>query len=133
MNLMQTADYVNYILAWMGLGMSFGLLALIVMPSPDGRGALATVLMATAGTMLGCLMLQYLTNQQQWVLPMSVHGFIVGFGGALVTLIFFRVLGGHWISELDYGFFSLNRRRRRRHLMIDEDDTAFRRRRSELD
>lgn len=133
MNLMQTADYANYILAWMGLGMSIGLIALIVMPSPDGRGALATVLMSTAGSMLGCLMLQYLTNQSQWVLPMSLHGLTVGFGGAVVAIVFFRVLGGSWLYELDYGLLSNNRRRRRRYLVVDDEEPDSRRRRTELD
>jgi uncharacterized membrane protein YeaQ/YmgE (transglycosylase-associated protein family) len=132
MDVMQTANYLNYILAWMGMGMVLGLIALIVMPSPDGRGALATVLMATAGTLLGCLMLQYLTLQEQWVLPISLHGVTVGLGGAIVSLIFFRVLGGHWLSELESDLFRYNRRRRRRYLVSEEEETTPARRRPEL-
>jgi uncharacterized membrane protein YeaQ/YmgE (transglycosylase-associated protein family) len=128
-----SAVYLNYVLAWIGLGMILGLLALAVMPSADGRGSLATVLMATAGTMIGCLMLQSLTHQSQWILPVSMQGFMVGLGGAAVTLIFFRVLGGHWLMELDYGIFRHHRRRRRRYLASEDEPFTSRRRGSELD
>ncbi len=124
----QLAIYMNYTLAWIGLGMVFGLLALIVMPSPDSRGSLATVLMATSGTMVGCLMLQYLTYQRDFVQPMTVQGFTVGMGGAVVMLIFFRVLGTYWLLDGDYGFFRHHRRRRRRYLSSEIEQAANRRR-----
>jgi uncharacterized membrane protein YeaQ/YmgE (transglycosylase-associated protein family) len=132
MNVEQSAIYLNFTLAWIGFGMVLGMLALALMPSPDGRGSLATVLMATAGTMIGCLLLQNLTNEGTWILPMSLHGFTVGVGGAVVMLIFFRVLGGHWLMDLDYGFFRHHRRRRRRYLMTEGEDLGGRRSRIDV-
>jgi uncharacterized membrane protein YeaQ/YmgE (transglycosylase-associated protein family) len=115
-------NYINFLLAWIGFGMVLGLVALIAMPSADGRGSLATVLMATAGSLCGCILLQQLSYTDQWVLPISTQGFTVGIGGAAVMLIFFRVLGGQWLPASQTGFFRHHRRRRRRHLITDQDD-----------
>lgn len=133
MNFDQAAIYLNYTLAWIGFGMVLGVIALAVMPSADGRGSLATVLMASAGTMMGCLLLQNLSYQDGWILPMSLNGFTVGVGGAVVTLIFFRVLGGNWMAELDYGIFRHNRRRRRRYLVSEGEEFASRRPRIDVE
>jgi len=117
------ANYVNFLLAWVGFGVVLGLLALIAMPSTDGRGTLATVLMATAGSLCGCILLQQLSYTDQWVMPVSAQGFTVGVGGAAVMLIFFRVLSGHWAPNANHGFFRHHRRRRRRYLITDQEET----------
>lgn len=116
------AGYVNYTLSWIGFGMLIGLAALIAIPSHDGRGTLATVLMATAGALTGCLLLQLLSYSEGWVLPISAQGFTVGLGGATVMLIFFRVLGGQWLPVSHQGLFRHHRRRRRRYLIAEKED-----------
>lgn len=116
------SGYTNYILSWIGFGMLIGLTALIVMPSSDGRGTLATVLMATAGSLIGCMLLQFLSLGDKWVMPISAQGFTVGVGGAAIMLIFFRVLGGQWIHANYRGPFRHHRRRRRRFVITETDE-----------
>ena len=93
------SEHLNFTLTWVGFGTVLGLLALIVLPSKDGRGALATVLMSTAGTMIGCILIQKMSSVNEWVQPITPHGFVVGAAGAIVMLIFFRVLGGEWLTN----------------------------------
>ena len=114
--------YLNYLLSWVGLGTAFGLAALIVMPSSDGSGNLATLLMAVAGTVCGCFLMQGMSYDGLYEMPISATGFFVGLGGAAVMLIFFRVIGGQEMISQQGTLFRHNRRRRRRHLKMEEID-----------
>ena len=120
MDFTQLSEYLNYTLTWVGFGTVLGLIALVVVPGKDGGGAVATVLMSIAGAMVGCAILQSFSGSS--VLPISTEGFTVGTGGSIVMLIFFRVLGGTWFFEQDYGIFRQQRRKRRRRLGTDLED-----------
>ena len=55
----QLAAYANLALTWIGFGTVVGLAAKAVMPGRDPGGAIATVMMGIAGTLIGCTSLQY--------------------------------------------------------------------------
>ena len=119
MEINQFADYANLALTWIGFGTVVGLAAKAVMPGRDPGGTIATVLMGIAGTLIGCASLQYFTTSETAIQPISVEGFAVGAGGALVILTFYKVLGGHWFIEGDQTVYR-RRRRRRSRVLIDE-------------
>ena len=77
----QLAAYANLALTWIGFGTVVGLAAKAVMPGRDAGGAIATVLMGIAGTLIGCAILQYFSTGNQSVQPISLEGFSVGAGG----------------------------------------------------
>ena len=110
----QLAIFANLSLTWIGFGTVVGLAAKAVMPGRDPGGAIGTVLMGIAGTLIGCAILQYFSVTGQTVQPISLEGFAVGAGGALVILTFYKVLGGYWFVEGEYQPRSVRRRRRRR-------------------
>ena len=105
----QIAEYCNLALTWIGFGTVVGLAAKAIMPGRDPGGAIATVMMGIAGTLIGCAVLQYFSTSGEVVKPVSLEGFAVGSAGALVLLIFYKVLGGYWFVEGE----ATTRRRRR--------------------
>ena len=111
MDVAQMAEYANLALTWIGFGTIVGLAAKAVMPGRDPGGAVATLLMGIAGTLIGCAVLKYFYPDQN-IQPISVEGFTVGAGGAFVLLAFYKVLGGYWFIEGE--MTPLRRRRRRR-------------------
>lgn len=119
MDYAQLAAYANLALTWIGFGTVVGLAAKAIMPGRDPGGAIATVLMGIAGTLIGCAILQYFSASDRIVQPVSVEGFAVGSAGALVLLIFYKVLGGYWFVEGDQ-VSSRNRRRRKRYRAYDD-------------
>ncbi len=125
MDIDSMALYLNYLLSWVGLGTAFGLAALIVMPSSDGSGNLATLLMAVAGTVCGCFIMQGMSYDGLYEMPISATGFFVGLGGAVVMLIFFRVIGGQEMLNQQSTLFRHNRRRRRRYLKTEDFDESM--------
>ena len=114
----QIAVYCDLALTWIGFGTVVGLAAKAIMPGRDPGGPIATVLMGIAGTMIGCAVLQYFSPHDVIVKPVSIEGFAVGSGGALVLLIFYKVLGGYWFLEGE----TTNRRRRRERYDTVHDD-----------
>ena len=74
--------------------------------------------MGIAGTMIGCAVLQYFSSSDVVVKPVSIEGFAVGAGGALILLIFYKVLGGYWFLE---GETTSRRRRRQRYDTVYDD------------
>jgi len=116
------AAYVNYSLTWIGFGTVLGLLALVLVPGKDQGGAIATVLMGVAGAMFGCLILQYFSDSQSAVQPISTHGFVVGAGGSIVLLLFYKVLGGHLLIEGNQTLFRHRRNVRRSRFQSNSED-----------
>ncbi len=116
----QLAVYANLALTWIGFGTVVGLAAKAVMPGRDPGGAIATVLMGIAGTLIGCAILQYFSNAETAVQPVSLEGFAVGSGGALLLLIFYKVLGGYWFVEGEQTTSRARRRRKRYRSAYDD-------------
>lgn len=117
-------EYMNLGLTWIGFGTVVGLAAKALMPGKDPGGSVATLLMGIVGTLIGCAILQYF-NTGEPVQPVSIRGFFVGTAGALVILIFYKVLGGYWFEEGETSFWQHNnmrRRRRRRYYRSGVDD-----------
>jgi uncharacterized membrane protein YeaQ/YmgE (transglycosylase-associated protein family) len=106
---MQTVQvWANQILVWVGFGTIVGLLAKAIMPGKDPGGAVATLAMGVAGTIIGCGVLSYFWRGHV-ISPISPLGFCVATGGAFVLLFFYKLLGGYYFEE-DQG--PLVRRRR---------------------
>jgi uncharacterized membrane protein YeaQ/YmgE (transglycosylase-associated protein family) len=106
---MQVAQtWANQILVWVGFGTIVGLLAKAIMPGKDPGGAVATLAMGVAGTIIGCGVLSYFWRGHI-VSPISPVGFCVATVGAFVLLFFYKLLGGYYFDE---GNGPLVRRRR---------------------
>ena len=114
-------SYMNLGLTWIGFGTVVGLAAKAIMPGRDPGGSIATLLMGIVGTLIGCAILQYF-HQGEAIQPISLQGFFVGTGGALVILIFYKVLGGYWFTEGEQTTLRhVRSRRRRRYRSIVEE------------
>jgi len=110
----QSAElWANLVLTWVGFGTIVGLLAKAIMPGRDPGGALATLLMGIAGTVIGCGVVSYFMPATP-VTPISVIGFACGTGGAFVILLFYRLLGGYVYGESGAVIVTAARRRRRK-------------------
>lgn len=118
MDFEQLAIYANLALTWIGFGTVVGLTAKAIMPGRDPGGAIATVLMGIAGTLIGCAVLQFFDGSEL-VKPISMRGFACGAGGAFVLLFFYKVLGGHWFIEGEQ--ITQRARRRRRSARVYDD------------
>ena len=96
---MQVAqDWTHQILVWVGFGTIVGLLAKAIMPGKDPGGAVATLAMGIAGTIIGCGVLSYFW-QGHIITPISPVGFCVATAGAFVLLFFYKLLGGYYFDE----------------------------------
>jgi uncharacterized membrane protein YeaQ/YmgE (transglycosylase-associated protein family) len=91
-------QWANDILVWVGFGTLVGLLAKAIMPGKDPGGAVATLAMGIAGTIIGCGVLSYFWKGQI-VTPISPVGFFVATAGAFVLLFFYKLLGGYYFDE----------------------------------
>ncbi len=83
---------------WVGFGTLVGLTAKAIMPGRDPGGAIGTLLMGIAGSLIGCGVL-LLFDTSFKITPISPVGFAAGTGGAFLLLIFFRVLSNSYIVE----------------------------------
>jgi uncharacterized membrane protein YeaQ/YmgE (transglycosylase-associated protein family) len=96
---MEFAQYwANQVLVWVGFGTIVGLLAKAIMPGKDPGGAVATLAMGVAGTIIGCGLLSYFWRGHI-VSPISPIGFCVATAGAFVLLFFYKLLGGYYFDE----------------------------------
>lgn len=91
-------QWANQILIWVGFGTIVGLLAKAIMPGKDPGGAVATLAMGVAGTIIGCGVLSYFWRGNI-VSPISPVGFCVATAGAFVLLFFYKLLGGYYFDE----------------------------------
>ena len=110
-------NWCETVLIWVGFGTLTGLSAKALMPGRDPGGAVATLVMGIAGTIIGCSLLAYFKGAQ--ISPITPWGFVLGSVGAFVLLFFYRFLGGYWFVEGDQGLVSgesgrVRRRRRSR-------------------
>ncbi|MDX1947784.1 MAG: GlsB/YeaQ/YmgE family stress response membrane protein [Pirellulaceae bacterium] len=119
-------EWANTILVWVGFGTLVGLLAKAIMPGKDPGGAVATLAMGVAGTVIGCAVLSYFWKGQI-VTPISPVGFCVATAGAFVLLFFYKLLGGYYFREDEgpltrrRGIFT-TRRRQPATTVVYEDD-----------
>jgi uncharacterized membrane protein YeaQ/YmgE (transglycosylase-associated protein family) len=120
----QIQHFTNLGLVWVGFGTIVGLLAKAIMPGRDPGGAVATLAMGVAGTIIGCGVVSYFW-QGHIVSPISPLGFCVATAGAFLLLFFYKLLGGYYFVE-DRGplmrrprFFS---RRRQPTTVVYEDN-----------
>lgn len=86
------------LLTWVGFGTLVGLAAKGLMPGRDPGGAIGTMLMGIAGSLIGCgVLLLFNTNYR--VTPISPLGFCAGTAGAFLLLLFYRLLSNSYIVE----------------------------------
>ena len=88
----------NLVLVWVGFGTLVGLLAKAIMPGRDPGGAVATLAMGVAGTVIGCGVVSYFWKGHI-VSPISPLGFCVATAGAFLLLFFYKLLGGYYFVE----------------------------------
>ncbi|MFO1041908.1 MAG: GlsB/YeaQ/YmgE family stress response membrane protein [Planctomycetaceae bacterium] len=107
-NLMVVIDHAAHeLLMWVGFGTLVGLSAKAIMPGRDPGGAIGTVLMGIAGSLIGCgVLLLFDTGFR--VTPISPIGFAAGTAGAFLLLLFFRILSNSYIVEPVDGKVSAN-------------------------
>jgi uncharacterized membrane protein YeaQ/YmgE (transglycosylase-associated protein family) len=120
----QVQQWMHELLVWVGFGTLVGLLAKAIMPGRDPGGAVATLAMGIAGTIIGCGIVSYF-GRGHLISPISPLGFGVATGGAFVLLFFYKLLGGYYFEE---GQGPLVRRRavagrRRRLATVRTDET----------
>ena len=94
----QIQHLTNLALVWVGFGTIVGLLAKAIMPGRDPGGAVATLAMGVAGTIIGCGVVSYFW-QGHIVSPISPLGFCVATAGAFLLLFFYKLLGGYYFVE----------------------------------
>jgi uncharacterized membrane protein YeaQ/YmgE (transglycosylase-associated protein family) len=94
----QVQQLANMLLVWVGFGTLVGLLAKAIMPGKDPGGAIATLAMGIAGTVIGCGVISYFWRGHL-VTPISPLGFCVATAGAFVLLFFYKLLGGYYFDE----------------------------------
>lgn len=86
------------LLMWVGFGTLVGLTAKAIMPGRDPGGAIGTLLMGIAGSLIGCgILLLFDTSFK--ITPISPIGFAAGTGGAFLLLLFFRILSNSYVVE----------------------------------
>ena len=122
-NLMDVAQQAAHeLLVWIGFGTLVGLTAKAIMPGRDPGGAIGTLLMGIAGSLIGCGVL-LLFDTSFKISPISPVGFLAGTAGAFLLLLFYRILSNSYIVEAADGSVPssmgttvtyYNRRRRRR-------------------
>jgi uncharacterized membrane protein YeaQ/YmgE (transglycosylase-associated protein family) len=97
------------LLLWVGFGTLVGLTAKAIMPGRDPGGAVTTLLMGIAGSVIGCGVLSYFWEAAA-VTPISPIGFGVATAGAFILLGFYRLFAGSFHLEAQDGW-AKNRRR----------------------
>lgn len=83
---------VNDILVWIGFGTVVGLVARGLMPGRDPAGAITTLVLGVAGSVLGCGCVGFFTDTER-LTPTSPLGMIVAVLGAFALLGFYRLYG----------------------------------------
>ena len=113
---------LNELLRWVGFGTLVGLAAKAIMPGRDPGGAVATMLMGIAGSVIGCGSVMFFVEGAR-VDPISGYGFLAATAGAFLLLFFYRLLAGSFFvegNEHDDANAHRTRRRRRRRRIVDD-------------
>ncbi|HUG20311.1 MAG TPA: GlsB/YeaQ/YmgE family stress response membrane protein [Planctomycetaceae bacterium] len=112
---------VHDLLLWVGFGTLVGLAAKAIMPGRDPGGAVATLMMGIAGSVIGCGV-TLLFWEGAKITPISVPGFLAGTAGAFMLLFFYKLLAGTYFSEAEDGerWWHYSRRRRRRRSLAND-------------
>jgi uncharacterized membrane protein YeaQ/YmgE (transglycosylase-associated protein family) len=108
--LRQSADEV---LRWIGFGTIVGLTAKAIMPGRDPGGAVATLLMGVAGTIIGCGSLMFFLPSHR-VTPVSIEGFAAATAGSFLLLAFYRLFAGSLLPGVQQEDAWLHARRTRK-------------------
>jgi uncharacterized membrane protein YeaQ/YmgE (transglycosylase-associated protein family) len=116
-------QWTNTILIWVGFGTVVGLIAKAIMPGRDQGGALATLMMGIAGTVVGMGILAYFVDGQR-ATPVSLLGFVTSVGGTFFLLLCNRVVQGSFFREEGTGptTTALRGRRRRAAVVVHEGE-----------
>ena len=89
---------VETCLMWIGYGVVAGTVAKVIMPGRDPGGTMVTLFLGIAGALLGASIFAGVSGGHLRSL-ISLSGFAVSVGGALVLLISHRVLSGRVFRE----------------------------------
>ncbi len=113
---------LNELLRWVGFGTLTGLAAKAIMPGRDPGGAVTTMLMGIAGSVIGCGVVMFFWREAT-IDPISGKGFLAATAGAFLLLFFYRLMAGSFYSEPDDGedrvIHRARRRGRRRRMIFD--------------
>lgn len=113
---------INELLRWVGFGTLTGLAAKAIMPGRDPGGALTTMLMGIAGSVIGCGTALFFFRDAS-IDPISMRGFFAAVFGAFTLLFFYRLMSGSFFKESseseDRWVHRVRRRLRRRRIVSD--------------
>ncbi len=120
--LLAAEQATHELLLWVGFGTLVGLLAKAIMPGKDPGGAVGTMLMGIAGSVIGCGITAFFVPGAT-LTPLSPIGFVLATAGAFILLFFYKLLAGQYYAESeggDDGYFHRIRRYRRRRKIVRE-------------
>jgi uncharacterized membrane protein YeaQ/YmgE (transglycosylase-associated protein family) len=86
-------QWANTILVWIGFGTVVGLTARALIPGRDQAGALVTLFMGIAGSVVGMGALAYFWDGHK-ATPVSPLGFVAALAGSSLLLVCHRLLQG---------------------------------------
>ena len=111
--------WANDVLVWVGFGTIVGLLAKAIMPGHDPGGAVATMMLGIAGSIVGCGTLLFFVEGAR-ITPISPPGFAAATAGGFILLFVYRMLSGSLFTESEDGeryLYRSTRNRRRRKIL----------------
>jgi uncharacterized membrane protein YeaQ/YmgE (transglycosylase-associated protein family) len=117
----QYEQWAHMLLEWIGFGTLVGLLAKAIMPGRDPGGAVVTLALGIAGTIIGLGTLNYFLPGQR-ITPISPLGLAVATGGSFILLLVYKLLGGYWFVEGEVAMRPAMVRRRRTNRRYDRAD-----------
>lgn len=112
----------HMMLLWVGFGTLVGLLAKAIMPGKDPGGAIGTMMMGIAGSVIGCGITAFFWTGTK-VTPLSPIGFVTATVGAFILLFFYKLLAGQYYAESEGGddrYYHRHRRYRRRRRIVED-------------
>jgi uncharacterized membrane protein YeaQ/YmgE (transglycosylase-associated protein family) len=120
--LMASEQGAQVMLTWIGFGTVVGLLAKAIMPGKDPGGAIGTMMMGIAGSVIGCGITAFFWTGIK-LSPLSPLGFVTATVGAFVLLFFYKLLAGQYYAESEGGddrYYHRHRRYRRRRRIVND-------------
>lgn len=127
MDLSALHSVIETCLVWIGFGVVSGLTAKALLPGRDPGGAFVTLILGMVGSLIGVAFFSWLSGHNLKN-PISLIGFAVAVGGALVLLLSHRLLSGRmfgrgrrYVDEVVVPEPQIVRRRRRSARYSDVD------------